>query len=105
MDGQTDRQTDGRTGGRINPGDTTVPPGLEVSYSNYYDRYSIHHLPKPRASHLLLRPIKRAELPFFIWIKGGANFEPTTPVHKKRLLMRQIFLSLRAFTENDHIAF
>jgi len=26
--------------------------------------------------------LKRAELPIFIWIKGGANFEPTTPVHK-----------------------
>ena len=35
--------------------------------------------------------VKRAELPFFIWIKGGANFEPMTPVHKIHVLMRQIF--------------
>jgi hypothetical protein len=49
--------------------------------------------------------LKRAELPFVIWIKGGANFEPTTPVHKKRVLMRLIFLPLGEFTENDRIAF
>jgi hypothetical protein len=35
--------------------------------------------------------VKRAELPFFIWIKGGANFEPMTPVHKIHVLMRRIF--------------
>jgi hypothetical protein len=28
-----------------------------------------------------------------------------TPVHKKRVLMRLIFLSLGAFAENDRIAF
>jgi hypothetical protein len=49
--------------------------------------------------------LKRAELLFFIWIKGGANFEPTTPVHKKRVLMRLIFLSLGAFMEKDYIPF
>ena len=49
--------------------------------------------------------LKRAEVQFFIWIKGGANFEPMTPVHKKRVLMRLIFLSLEAFAENDRIAF
>ena len=54
---------------------------------------------------ILLRRLKRAELSFFIWIKGGANFEPTTPVHKKRVLMRLILLSMGAFTENDRIAF
>ena len=27
-------------------------------------------------------------LPFFLSIKGGANFEPPTSVHKKRILMR-----------------
>ncbi len=27
-------------------------------------------------------------LPFFLSIKGGANFEPPTSVHKKRVLTR-----------------
>jgi hypothetical protein len=27
-------------------------------------------------------------LPFFLSIKGGANFEPPTSVHKKRILAR-----------------
>ena len=49
--------------------------------------------------------LKRAELPFFIWIKGGANNEPTTPVHKKRVLIFRILVSLGAFMENDRIAF
>jgi hypothetical protein len=27
---------------------------------------------------------------FFLRIKGGANFKPTTSVHKKRVLMRRV---------------
>jgi len=48
--------------------------------------------------------IKKAELPFF-WIKGGANFKPTTPIHKAREIMSRIVLSLVAFTKNNRIAF
>ena len=47
--------------------------------------------------------IKCAVLPFFLWIKGGANFEPTTPIHKKHEILRRIVYSPVAFT--NRIAF
>jgi len=34
--------------------------------------------------------MKCAVLLFFLWIKGGANFQLTTPVHKKRVLIRRV---------------
>jgi hypothetical protein len=41
----------------------------------------------------------------FLWIKGGANFEPTTPAHKKREILRWIVYSLVAFTKTNRITF
>jgi hypothetical protein len=37
---------------------------------------------------LLLCPELITIVTVFLWIKGYANFQPTTPVHKKRAVMR-----------------
>jgi len=41
-------------------------------------------------SHLLLCPELITIVTVFLWIKGYANFQPTTPVHKKRAVTRHV---------------
>jgi hypothetical protein len=54
---------------------------------------------------VLLCPIKMLTFAVFLWIKGCANFEPTTPGHKKRIVMRHVQLNRGPRLENHCIAF
>ena len=40
--------------------------------------------------YVLLCPDKNTIVTVFLWIKGYANFEPTTPVRKKRAVMIRV---------------
>jgi hypothetical protein len=57
------------------------------------------------AKYRIYDKVPSLPMSFFVRIKGCVNFHETIPVHKKRVLMRWIVLSLGAFSENDRIAF